>query len=537
MSRGNLRHVSEGRKPWQRWVQLRPSVPQKLDDPSPVFALRVAAENAEAPAWFSGWQQAEAKFRLIRLCDWLDDQLARPARVERAGDQGWHIKIFGSLLYSIYPDERYVMAGTIDQRRYIPSKEVFEIGRPVETSGWLKPILRSLGLVDAVQSDVFFLHDQVHDLAWWLEETAFRLLLRHPDFQEFRRRTLPKLFQFPQEIYGIAMASRCNPVGPLLDSRTLNHVWENEHAFRQTARENPQLLPLLLAFVMQIPAGTQHRAKDPVLALKTALRNKGLPEAAWRYVVKHGARLFRVPWEVGAQAQSRFEIAVRYLTALESAGFPPPPPPSVACAFLHGYNVHRIDGAVIANGFENKFDPAVLRAGLLEADRRRADGNVEGFAEEFLGVCWWAERHVGLIDDNQAKAGWKWFVRQWQETESVDALLREDAGLRWQTRLDAFEMDSCRVVPINSSAALIRESQAMRNCLQNCIDNCANGDYEIYSIRDAVSGKRRGCVGFRFDSGMPECFDAKGFANSPPRGAVIQAVNELFARLQRQCGV
>jgi len=495
------------------------------------------AESAEPPPWFSGWQQEEARHRLFRLCGWLDDQLDQPARVQRAGRQGWRITVFGSLVYSIYPDERFVTSGMTDQEHYTQSKEVFEVGRPVESSGWLKPALRSLGLIDAVQSDLFFMHEQVNDLAWWLEETAYRLLQRHPDFQEFRCKKLPKLFRLPRDIYGIAMASRCNPVGPLLDSRTLNHVWRNERAFRQVARENPQLLPLLLAFVMRIPDGKLVSADDPVHVLKAALRGEGLSEAAWRYVVRHGARLFRVPWEVGARAQSRFAIAVRYLTALENAGFPPPPPPSVASAFLHGFNEHRIDGALIGVRFECRFDPAILRAGLLEADRRRAEGNIEGFAEEFLGVCWWAERHANLVDGNQAKAGWKWFVRQWQKAESVDALLHEDVGLHWRTRLDEFEMDACRVVPISSSAALIRESQAMRNCLQNYIGNCANGEFEIYSIRDAATGKRRGCVGFRFDGGMPECFDAKGFANSPPRGPVIQAVSELFARLQRQCGV
>jgi hypothetical protein len=535
MSREKLAHVSEGRRPWRRWVQLRRPVQQGAAEPVPVLALRVAAKNAEPPAWFSDWQRDEAKLRLLQLCEWLDDRLERPFRVERAGRCGRRIRVFDSLAYSIYPDDRFVIAGTIYLGGYEPSKDVFEVGQPLISPLWLKSVLRNLHLADADQGDLFFRAEENHDLSCWLADAAYRLLLRNPDFCDFRRRTLPGLFKFPQDIYGIALAARSVPAGPLLNSRTLNNVWGNERAFRQVARENPQLLPLLLAFVEQIPAGTKVHASDPVLALKNALREAGLSEASWRYLIRHGARLFRVPWEVGATSgQRRFEVAVRYLGAIETAGLPPPPPPSVARAFLHGYNEHRGYDAIIANRFECRMDPAVLRAGLLEADRRRLEGSLEGFAEEFMGVCWWAESLDCLLDDNQIKAGWKWFVRQWQEAESVDALLRQDMGLRWRARLDEFETGRVRVVPIDSSAALIRESQAMRNCLRNYLEACASGDMEIYSVRDALTGKRRGCVGLRFDDGMPTIIDAKGFANTPPKGEVCHAANELFVRLQRQ---
>jgi hypothetical protein len=501
-----------------------------------VISLRAAARNAEPPAWFADWQRDEARLRLFHLCDWLDGQLARPVRAEQIRRSGRRIRIFDALAYSVYPEDRFVISGEIHGGRFEPRKHIFEVGRPLVTSWWLGPVLRKLGLADAVQSDLFFRAEQGNDLAQWLADTAYRLLLRNPLFREFRSRTLPRLFRFPPDIYGIALASRSLPIGPLLDSQTLNNVWGNGRAFRQTARENPQLLPLLLAYIVQIPHGTEVRASDPVLALKNALRNAGLSEAAWRYVVRHGARLFRLPWE-NSIGQQRFEVAVNYLSALETAGLPPPPPPSVVKAFLHGYNEHRGHEAIIGAHFECRIDPAALRAGLLEADRRRMEENVEGFAEEFLGVCWWSERLGELLDGNQVKAGWQWFVRQWREGERMDALLREEECLHWRTRLDEFGMGQVQIVPIGSSEALIRESLAMRNCLRNYMTKCADGVLEVYSVRDAVSGKRRGCVGFRFDDGLPAILDVKGFANTPPNGEVCQAANELFVRLQRRCSL
>lgn len=88
------------------------------------------------------------------------------------------------------------------------------------------------------------------------------------------------------------------------------------------------------------------------------------------------------------------------------------------------------------------------------------------------------------------------------------------------------------VIPLDSSEALIRESLSMRNCLQTFVEECAAGDFEVYSVRDAQSGKRRGCVGIRFDDGIPTIVDVKGFANTPPRGEVQQIAYELFVRLQ-----
>jgi hypothetical protein len=54
----------------------------------------------------------------------------------------------------------------------------------------------------------------------------------------------------------------------------------------------------------------------------------------------------------------------------------------------------------------------------------------------------------------------------------------------------------------------------------------------MYSVRDAVTGKRLGCVGVRYDeSEFPTVVDIKGFANTPPKGVVRHAADEIFRRL------
>lgn len=524
-------HTSRGRTPWLRHLQLRQNVAPRPVEPEPVYSLSHAARNAEPLAYFTDWQKEEAKYRLRILCDWLDDKLDNPAHVTSIGKRDRRVIVFDSLAYSIHLDSRFVISGEILNGRYESNDFPFEIGRPLTSSYWLRSVVKNLNLADGVQGDLMFNASITDDLAQWLVDNAYRALLRNPDFQELRRNTLPRLFKLPREIYSIALASRIRPQGPLLESRTLNYVWRNEPAFRQVARENPHLLPLLLAYVEQIPSKTTIRTKDPILTLKTAFRDAGLSEAAWRYVVRHGARLFKIPWEVAA-GQPHFQVSTRYMTALDAVDLPPPPPPSVIRVLLHGYNPHRQNDARIGQQFQADIDPVALRAGLLEADRRRRLNTLEGFDEEFLGVCWWSEALGAPLDANQIRAGWPWFVRRWQESEESQAIINDTEPLSWKARLDSFQMGRMTVVPMESSEALIREALAMRNCLQCFMEECADGRFEVYSVRDTQTGKRKGCIGIRFDDEIPTIVDVKGFANTPPIGEVQQVAHELFVKLQ-----
>jgi hypothetical protein len=73
----------------------------------------------------------------------------------------------------------------------------------------------------------------------------------------------------------------------------------------------------------------------------------------------------------------------------------------------------------------------------------------------------------------------------------------------------------------------------MRNCLERFVDRCKEGEFEVYSVRDAGTSKRLGCVGVRFDEfGFPTIVDTKGFANTPPKSLVRRAADVIFRRLQ-----
>ena len=530
MSECTPSHVSVGRTPWRRQLQLRLFPPGVDDEPIPVFTLSYKARKIEADGNWRSDQRDEAQRRLRVLCEWLDTHLDDPIRVSTAGPGVRQVRVLDNLVFTTDANRREISCAYQLDGEMHPGDWIFEVGHPLISPRWLVPVIASLDLFGYRQGDIVFDASEGAELRDWLAGTAYRLLRRDPEFCALRRR-LPGLFRIPPEILSIALACRPRPVGPLIDSRSINDVWRNEKAFRLVARENSQLLPLLFAFVSRIPDGETVHTKDPIQTVKDEFRKGGISDAAWRYLTKHGARIFRIPWELTGK-QCPMEVAIRYLHALDEAGLPPPPPPSVQRVLLHGYNPHVNDAITLEEHFQVLIDPVALRAGLLEADRRRRQGTVAGFAEEFLGVCWWSGHIPELLDDNQVKAGWSWFVRHWQEAERLRGKLDATENLHWRTRLDELVDDFVHVVPLRSSEDLIREGLAMRNCLDSYAERCQRGEFEVYSVRDAMTGKRLGCVGVRYDElECPTVVDVKGFANTPPKGQVRRAADEIFRRL------
>lgn len=494
------------------------------------LSITQAALRADVSCPPASWQPDEAARRLMLLCSWIQEHLDNPLCITELSSETRRIEVFGALAYQVEPQKREISVGKLIDGAFEPYPYVFEIGRPLTTNFALDAVTARLGLGGEDQDGGDSSDGCEDDLRMWLTETTYRLLLRNSAFRRLRREILPKAFGLPQDIYAIALASRMHPEGPLLDSLTFNTVWRYERQFKQVARENPRLLPLLMAFVragFRLPED-----RDPLATLKSAIRSEGHSEAAWRYVSRHGARMFRIPWAV-TNHQSPFEVVLHYLSALETASLPPPPPPSIATAFLHSFNEHEGNRARLIPNFHVSINPIVLRAALLEADKRRREASLSGFADEFLGVCAWSESANVHIDRNQAKAGWSWFVRQKQAAEIAETAVAEASNATWKTRLGALEVNGWDVVPLDSSAALIREALAMRNCLRDYLERCKQGELEIYSVRQPKTGKRKACIAFNFDAeGFPTPLDIKGFANTRAKGEFVNVMGELFRLLQ-----
>src|SRR4030065_322196 len=180
MNQANIPSVTNGRTPWRPTMQLRSQNGTKASLCRHTMGLGYAAQRVAPIALPDFWQHQEAKRRLVVLCDWLEKRLAKPVRIRRLDGHARRIEIFESLTYTVRPQGKYIFSGELHDGHNVPTDYNFEVGRPLITSNWLRPILEHLGLYQRDQGDLFFEEGVADELNLWIADTAYRLLLRAP---------------------------------------------------------------------------------------------------------------------------------------------------------------------------------------------------------------------------------------------------------------------------------------------------------------------------------------------------------------------
>lgn len=128
-----------------------------------------------------------------------------------------------------------------------------------------------------------------------------------------------------------------------------------------------------------------------------------------------------------------------------------------------------------------------LRALFRAADLATGQEDANRLRGELLTALDWIERCLPEADANQQRRGWAWIVAQARE----HAAEREKARLApWDVPLEEIRIGGHCVVPIKCAAELLKEAQAMKNCLADYEDDCARGEMLVFSIRDALTRKR-----------------------------------------------
>ena len=510
------------------WVQsdlpgFQPGGPR----PPAVPTCLAEAHLAQIPDALRGdWEEGEVYPRLITLCNWLDRELDAPIQMIEEYGEVRVVQVLHTMAFSLQTVARQIACLTWTDKQWQPNREAFDLEDLIADDAFLQPIMALLGVRVPPEQQRFFPEWFVEEMEAWIRRTAFRLLRMDPRFHRLCHDTLPQIFGFPSDLLALARACRVRPKGRSLDSHLFNLVWSHEASFRRVAQECPGLLPLLAIYVLD--TGCWPQGKDPVATLKSAVRHACHSEATWRYLARHGAHLFKTVWTV-IERQPAWELAMIYLGMLEYAGLPPAPPPSIARLYLLTVARMTSAGLRLDEGFAQPAHPAVLRAGLIEADRRKRQPGLESFFDEFLGVTQWSEQPEVRLDKNQVKAGWNGFVKRWRESDVLQVAKAGVVSRTFPVRLAEFEWGRWKIMPLNSSGALVEEAFAMRNCLQKYVEDCESGKTEVYSIRDKATGKRVACVAFQHDPSLGRMVQhqARGYANTPLRGEVEQVVHHL----------
>ncbi len=467
--------------------------------------------------------------KLAQLCAWLNARLEEAPVVVDHGPSR-QVTAFGCVGYNVDFVSRRVSAARIfsNGSRQELSFEI-ELLQPLATAYWLRWVVEDLKLgANDSQLSLFVSRQEARLHDEWLVNTAYGLLKADPRFEELRKETLPRAFDLNRGFLLLALHARhADWKEGFVPRSTFNLVWQHESLFRRVARENPQLLKLLEVFLWgnHLPL-----VQDPVAEMRDYFRSCGITEAAWRFVHKHGSRLFRAAWEI-AENKSKLAVSVSYLQILQSAGLPPPPAPSLAVAWFRCFIGLR--GRLQFRGDWCKAHPTVVRAVLLEGDKRRRGSGFAQFVGEAVGVFHWAMETSLSLNPQQARSGWKWLYRNWRAWRESRKREDELCGLSWQSHLPRRAVGRFEIVPIESGLGLFEEAMAMHNCADTLVRDCVENSVRMFSVRSSSTGRRIATLGIKLYFKTWTEYQVKRAANRPATYELEQLAI-IVARLYTQ---
>ncbi len=109
------------------------------------------------------------------------------------------------------------------------------------------------------------------------------------------------------------------------------------------------------------------------------------------------------------------------------------------------------------------------------------------------------------------------------------------SDLRWECPIKPFKFGDVTVVPLTDPVALTEEAIALRHCADTWVNACAEGQAQVFGIRDATDGRRLATLALRRTSDTFELEDLRRLANQPPTEndddvakAVVDRINEAI---------
>ena len=496
--------------------------------------LRREARDYSPDQWVPGFAPLQYLTMLYSLCDYLEDAMLEPLRIEPLAVGGCNVWVLGLMGFRISIDLKVIAYLEADGQRITELGDDFNLANPFDNVMPYRMMVEHV--FPALVPDVG-LRGSEEDLLLlkgWLASRAQTLLLRDKQFQFLIRSALPKAMKLPPELERLCLAMRPRPYRNSLRAHQVQHALAAQDSLHRVQLENPQLLRLIGAYfeIKNLDASSH----DPMQSLSEALRARGVQPATWRYIVKHGDRILKLPWRLTLE-QPAFEVAVTYLLAMQAAELPAPPPLAVTRVWLQAFNVSKVfsEQVTLSPDFYTGMDPRVLSMALREAHLHRNDSTAQlsDFIVEFLGVCWWCKRERKVFDKNQVHAGWASLVQHWKADQALEILMASTSKLSWETRLKSSSIGPWKVTPIRNSEELIKASLAMRNCLKDYLVQCATRTMEFCLVQHDQHRSSLYCIGFSLDlDGDVGIVDVKGFANSIAPGEVNRLAMDIQAGMQ-----
>lgn len=374
---------------------------------------------------------------------------------------------------------------------YIPPRiHHVDLLNPLSRPAWLEHLLRWPGalpwatLLPAQGQASLWASDEdgAEQLAARICSIAQRRLQRSPAYRALRLGIASELMQcIGPHVMHLAMRARTATHNNTLVSSHLGRIWKHLAAFERLERENPQLLPVLAAWLDEARPRAKPPLADAVPSMRAALLANGLPPRAWRYLAHHGPRRLNLR-EGQAMTWQRLCNALK---ALNAAHWPAPPP--------RGFAALLSDMAGDPDSFDHSENgvPGWFWHWACTA-AHQLEGNTPAYralCNELGSLAWLVRRHQPHPDSNQRRRGLAW-LRTWAATQAqIDALPTAPTWGRWLQGVCWQAVAPWHVVPLLSPRALLQEAWAMHNCADSSTSACAQAKKLLISLRHGATGR------------------------------------------------
>ena len=438
-------------------------------------------------------------------------ELRLPLTIERVG-KCHRVIVFDVIVYEVDFGERHIRAGQrcVDgEIRWIT--DAVEVFRPLRTE-----------VVIAILAEHWnFAPDDVAVRECFIR-TSWQFVWRMPRFQTLRRDLLPRALAIPKPLMWLALQARIPgaPANSIVTNRMLNAVWEHRAAFARLARENHQLMPMMLVALM---SGLYFSHGDAAQQLKHLFAKFGLDQRAWRFVVHYGTRGLR-PIVVASGLQSAWEPIVSYLRFVADAIDRPPPGRFV------GLWIELERECIVENDEPDEpVMPRSVRALAIEAARNAHGPAFEEFESQLFSVA----EHYGEGDGARNKIGnatWELLVRRARGWQARRTALLEASLQRWQSFVGDCRIGSCEITPLTSAADILRVGYELHNCLVKRYESYTDQDHiRLFRIADTGSGRHRALVCLTYEDSCDEwqVLRVARFANRPAMPHQLAAAERL----------
>jgi hypothetical protein len=355
-------------------------------------------------------------------------------------------------------------------------------------------------------------------------------LQRSPELRTARWQLLAARFRIAQPIrLALRLWADLNPsTDDLFFLRSVRTVVEAR------GRENPRLLPLLGL----VPRDEASVWSGDYRALRDYLTTRGLREAGWKLLCRHGRRLWQGAVGSARHLDDPLVMIIAIANALAIAGERRVPPPDVVHAIVDA------EGLIVAGQELKRLVPAKLLAAATRQWRSlQGKPARRAFARTDVAqvIDWWQQTDQEE-SDVPPRARWGWYSRRAHAWRAEQVARRRAEDQCWDFGLPDAVIDSHQVVPLRSAMSLWREAQAMRNCLGEPEYSTKSGRqaYALVSIRRP--GRQRPLATFAAHwlgasvpgvpkgSGRWALGDLRGFANRPGSDALAQVAERYLAQ-------